>query len=195
MSEHLYYSKDYWFNEVDKHGDVSDYGTEYYAYQFFEKIVLNLTDIPDNGYIVVLGTNKCVSFNLLCEHFGNDRCIGYDIDNPTNHPCVKVQNILDVSESIPISFVHNDIGNYTLTPTAKFHAQQWAAQNVVEGGYFLGRNNLNRARIPIEQYMERSGFLNINMLSLTGIFDLSNIKHRELEGHMISKKVGIRQYV
>jgi hypothetical protein len=43
--------------------------------------------------------------------------------------------------------------------------------------------------------MERSGFLNINMLALTGIFDLSNIKHRELEGHMISKKVGIRHYV
>ena len=156
---------------------------------------MNLTDIPDNGYIVVMGTHNCVSFNLLCEHFGKDRCVGYDIANPTNHPCVKVKNILEVNDNIPISFVHNDIGNYGFTPTAKFYAQQWAANNVVEGGYFLGRNNLNRAKLPIEQYMERLGFLNTNMLALTGVFNLSNIAYRELEGHMISKKVGIRHYV
>lgn len=195
MTEINYYSKQFWFDEIEKHGDVADYGQDYYAYKFFENIILKLTDIPKNGYIVVLGTHKCVSFNLLCEFYGKDRCIGFDIANPTNHPCVRTTNILEVTENLPISFVHNDIGNYGFTPVAKFYAQQWAAQNVVEGGYFLGRNNLNKARIPIEQYMERTGFLNLNMLALTGIFDLKNITYRELEGHMLSKKVGVRNYV
>lgn len=195
MTEEFYYSEKFWFEEIDQHGDVAGYESDYYAYQFFEKVILKLKDIPDNGFIIVLGTNKCVSFNLLCEYFGKDRCIGYDIANPTNHPCVRVGNILEVKESIPISFVHNDIGNYGLTPLAKFYAQQWAANNVVEGGYFLGRNNLNRAKIPIEQFMERLGFLNTNMLALTGVFDLSTVNYRELEGHMISKKVGVRHYV
>ena len=195
MEETDFYSENFWFSQIDQHGDVADYGKDYYAYKFFENIILQLSDIPDNGYILVMGTHNCVSFNLLCDHFGKDRCIGYDIANPTNHPCVKVKNILEVTDNIPISFVHNDIGNYGFTPTAKFHAQQWAAKNVVNGGYFLGRNNLNRAKLPIEQYMERLGFLNMNMLALTGVFDLSTIAHRELEGHMISKKIGMRQYV
>ncbi len=195
MNEHDYYQSNYWFNNTFEHGDVSDYGSEYYAYKFFENVVLKIKDIPETGYIVVLGTNKCVSFNLLCDFFGKDRCIGFDVDNPTNHSCVKVGNILDGIDDIPIAFVHNDIGNYKLTPTAKFYAQQWAAKNVVEGGYVLGRNNLNSAKLPVEQFMERMGFLNLNMLALTGIFNLSNISYRELEGHMLSKKTGVRVYV
>ena len=189
QTEKKFYDENFWFYQIEQHGDVENYSNKYYAYQLFEKIILKLNDIPDNGYIVVLGTNKCVSFNLLCDYFGKDRCIGYDIANPTNHPCVKIGNILEVTESIPISFVHNDIGNFSLTPTAKFYAQQWAAKNVIEGGYFLGRNNLNRAKIPLEQFMKRCGFVNLQLLGLTGIFDLSDVKHRELEGHMLSKKI------
>ncbi len=190
-----YYNENFWFDEVEKHGDVENYSTGYYGYKFFENVILHLTDIPPDGYIVVLGTNKCTSFNLLCDHFGKDRCIGYDIANPTNHSRVRVSNILDVVENIPISFVHNDIGNFSLTPTAMFYAQQWAAKNVIDGGYFLGRNNLNRAKIPLEQYMEKLGFTNMNMLGLTGIFDLSQIKHRELEGHMLSKKIKRNDFI
>ena len=195
MDEIDYYCEKYWFTNVDQHGDVAGYGEKYYAYKIFENIVLRLTDIPSEGFIVVLGTNNCVSFNLLCDYFGKERCLGFDIANPTNHSQVQVKNILEVTKDIPISFVHNDIGNYSLTPTAKFYAQQWAAKNVVHGGYVLGRNNLNSAKLPIEQYMERLGFLNINLLGLTGVFDLSDISYRELEGHMLSKKVGVRQYV
>lgn len=191
--ENSYYTEDFWFSNLEKHG-IEKYDETYWAYIMFNEIVLKLKDIPENGYIVVLGTNNCISFDLLCKHFGHDRCIGYDIANPTNHPNVIVKNILEIDAEYPIAFCYNDIGNFELTPIAKLHAQQWGAKNIVKGGYFLGRNNLNAAKFPLEEHMERFGFLNIQLQTLTGIFDLSKLTERELEGHMLSKKVGIRKY-
>lgn len=193
MKESNFYSKDFWFDNLQNHQIIA-YDETYWAYIMFTEIILKINDIPPNGYIVVLGTNNCVSFDLLCKHFGYDRCIGYDIANPTNHPNVKVMNVLDLDEDYPISFCYNDIGNFQLTPIAKLHAQQWGAKNIISDGYFLGRNNLNSAKFNLEEQMERIGFLNTHLLSLTGIFDLSKLTYRELEGHMISKKTGIRKY-
>jgi hypothetical protein len=193
MKETNYYSEDFWFNELQNHG-IDAYDENYWAYIMFKEIVCKITDIPDSGSIVVLGTNNCLSFDLLCKHFGYDRCIGYDIANPSNHPNVKVMNVLDLNEDYPIAFCYNDIGNFELTPLAKLHAQQWGAKNIIEGGYFLGKNNLNSAKFPLEEHMERFGFLNTQLLTLTGIFDLSKLAYREQEGHMISKKLGIRKY-
>ena len=194
LNEAQYYDIDYWYNRIAEHGNnVYNYDYRYYAYQLFEKLILKLTDIP-NGYIVVLGTHNCVSFDLLCSRFGQDRCIGYDMANPTNHPSVRVGNVLNLTDEIPIAFVHNDIGNFSLTPLAKLHAQRWAARNVVAGGYFLGRNNLNSAKFPLESMMEQYGFINSNLLSLTGLVDLSTVDSPTLEGHMISKRVGYREF-
>jgi len=193
MDESNYYGVNFWYNELEKHGDTQEYGVDYYAYKIFNRLILRLSDIP-NGYIVVMGTHNCVSFDLLCSVFGYDRCIGFDIANPTNHPCVRVGNIMSVNDNIPIAFVHNDIGNFSFTPYAKLYAQQWAAKNVVPGGYFLGRNNLNSAKLPLETLMERYGFLNTNLLSMTGLVDLTTIDHSVIEGHMLSKKTGFREW-
>lgn len=193
MQENKFYSENFWFSDLQKHG-IENYDENYWAYIIFNEIILKLKDIPEDGYIVVLGTNNCISFDLLCKHFGYDRCIGYDIANPTNHSNVIVKNILEIDAEYPIAFCYNDIGNFELTPIAKLHAQQWGAKNVVKGGYFLGRNNLNAAKFPLEEHMERFGFLNTQLQTLTGIFDLSKLTERELEGHMLSKKVGVRTY-
>jgi hypothetical protein len=193
MKEEQFYSETFWFSNLENHG-IEKYDETYWAYTMFNEIILKLKDIPSDGYIVVLGTNNCVSFDLLCNHFGYDRCIGYDISNPTNHPNVRIKNVLELNETYPISFCYNDVGNFELTPVAKLYAQEWGAKNIVDGGYFLGRNNLNKAKYPLEKYMERFGFLNTHLQTLTGVFDLSKLTNRELEGHMISKKVGIRNY-
>jgi hypothetical protein len=103
-------------------------------------------------------------------------------------------NVLELNEDYPIAFCYNDIGNFELTPLAKLHAQNWGSRNMVNGGYFLGKNNLNSAKFPLEEQMERFGFLNTQLLTLTGIFNLSKLSNREIEGHMISKKTGIRKY-
>ena len=156
--ESKYYDKNFWFESLDKHNhqqDVNGYGKEYYAYKIFELLITKLTDIPSTGNIVVMGTNRCESFDLLCKRFGNERCIGLDIANPTNHPRVIVQDCSDISKlpDIPIAFVHNDIGSFPLTPKLKYDVQIWAAKQVVDGGYFLSRNNLNSAKFELENLM------------------------------------------
>jgi len=184
------YTKEFWFDQHYLHGEVHGYDERYYANHLYESVVKKINDIPDCGHIVVLGSNNCVSFQVLVDHFGIDRCIGIDIANPKNHPAVKVKNILsfDESDDVPISFVHNDLGSYPHTPLAKIKAQMWAAKNVVKGGYVLSRNNLNTIKFPVEEYMNSLGFLNIPVLALEGFMDLSNLSVSVLEGHMLSKR-------
>ena len=61
-------SYDFWF-ENKEFDDHDQFGSKYYVNDFYEQVVYNL-DIPDDGYIVVAGTNKAVSFDLLCKKYG-----------------------------------------------------------------------------------------------------------------------------
>mgnify|MGYP003155235775 CR=1 FL=1 len=194
MSEKEYYNEKFWFTNTQNHNhnqDVAGYGQDYYAYKIFKNLITKINDIPEEGHIVVMGTNRCISFDLLCQHFGYDRCWGFDIANPSNHPCVTVQDCSDVTKlpDIDIAFVHNDIGSFPLTPKLKYDVQFWAAQQVVEGGYFLSRNDLNSAKFKLESLMSSHGFYNTQFDCLKGLVDLSMLDYRTVEGHMLSKKI------
>ena len=182
------YDIDYWFNQHELHGNVYGYGRAYYAYKIFENLVLHLDDIP-HGFIVVMGTNRCVSFDLLCQHFGSDRCLGFDIANPTQHEKVIIKNCLDLGkkDNVPIAFVHNDVGNFTQTPLAKMHAQLWAANNVVPGGYFLGRNNRNSLGIDLESAMLGLNYENYQLEHMHSDY-LIGIPDYQIVSHMLSKR-------
>ena len=188
--ENKFYKKEYWYDNSEEHSDVDNYGEDYYAYKIYKNIALKLQDVPDNGYIVLLGTNRCVSFNLLCEHFGEDRCIGFDIHNPTNHPRVKIKDCTQLSEidDIPIAFCHNDLGSFPTTPKLKIHGQKWAARNIINGGYFLGRNNLNAAKFKSEEFMKDLGFDNKQFKDILEEYDMTNFEESCIEGHMISRR-------
>jgi hypothetical protein len=192
--ESVYYSSNFWYNEINSHNynqDVHEYGKDYYVYKIYNDVIKQIKDVPSEGHIVVLGTNRCVSFDLLCQHFGYERCIGFDIDNPTNHPRVKIMDCSQLNDehNIPISFVHNDLGSFPLTPKLKLYAQLWAAKNVVNGGFFLSRNNLNSAKYDLENIMIESGFINTQFESLKSFIDLKNLDFKTIEGHMISTKM------
>ena len=176
MDESQYYTEDFWYNQLDKHdgpgyNTVRGYGSGYYAYKLYEQLIPQL-DIPDTGAIVVLGTNRCVSFSLLCKAFG-DRCIGFDIANPTGHPQVLIQNAMDLTANIPIAFV-------------QLHAQKWAASNVIPGGYMLGRNNFNSRKYPLEDIMVQHGFTNLQLADSN--YKLSNLDPDVITGHMLSRR-------
>tara|TARA_R100000353_G_scaffold88121_1_gene65408 strand:- start:850 stop:1449 length:600 start_codon:yes stop_codon:yes gene_type:complete len=194
MSEEQYYNEDFWFNKLDKHSihqPIDGYGEDYYVYKLYESIVTKMKNIPEEGYIVVLGTNRCVSFDLLCKHYGYDRCIGYDIANPTGHPNVRVMDCSSLGEQhdLPIAFAHNDIGSFPLTPKLKLHAQRWAVKNLIPGGYILSRNNLNSAKFDLESMMQENNVFNVQLECLKDFVDLSPLDEQTIEGHMISKKI------
>lgn len=181
-------SYDFWFNnsEFDTH---DQFGKEYYVNKFYEDIIPTL-DIPSNGYIVVMGTARAVSFDILCKKFGYDRCIGYDLYNPSNHPNIKIKdcNNLNHVDNIPIAFAHNDIGSIPHTPELKIHTQKWLIDNIIEGGYLLGNNNLNRAKFKFEELMKQNNFVNTQFSDIpTNI--TKNLPYERIEGYMYSRKL------
>ena len=188
--ETQFYGREYWYNNPDEHIEEDNYGEKYYGYQIYENIILKLEDIPSDGFIVLLGTNRCVSFNLLCDHFGADRCIGFDIHNPTNHSRVIAKDctMLSDDDDIPIALCHNDLGSFPTTPKLKIHGQEWAARNIMNDGYFLGRNNLNSAKYQSEEVMNELGFENLHFKDLQNDFDMTNFEPSWIEGHMLSRR-------
>lgn len=187
ISEKNYYSLDYWFNNTVH--DEWDQGKEnYYVHEFYEKIIMQL-DIP-NGKIVVLGTHNCHSFDKLCKHFGYDRCVGYDLHNPTNHPNVIIKDCMTLSDddTIDIAFCHNDLGNYSTTPKLKEHGQKWASKNIITGGYMLSNNNFNRAKVNNIGIMKTNNFEIYQLSELQVKYDLTNLEYSRIEGYMLSKK-------
>ena len=189
MDENKNYTYEYWFNNPF-HDSWHNGRKEYYVNAFYEDIVFNL-DIPDSGFIVTLGTHNCVSFQALCEKYGEDRCIGYDLHNPTNHPRVIIKNGIELCEkdNIPIAFVHNDFGGFQHTPKLKIHGQKWAANNVIPGGYFLGNCNKNSIGLDIEKIMTDLNFKNTILADLPADrFNLSNISESRTYSYMVSRK-------
>ena len=184
-----FYSYDYWFN--NKEHDNWDQGKDgYYVHTFYDNIVKKL-DIPKEGKILILGTHNCHSFDKLCKHFGYDRCIGFDLHNPTNHPNVQIKNCmeLDNNDNMEIAFCHNDLGNYATTPHLKEHAQRWLAKNIVKGGYVLSNNNYNRAKVDNIGIMKSNNFEITQLLDCKDKYDLSKLPFERIEGYMLSKKL------
>ncbi len=191
-NEQKRYSYDFWYNNEDPEFLKSwNSGDEnYYVNYFYEDVVANL-DLPKDGYIVVLGTYRCVSFDKLCKIFGPERCIGFDLHNPNNHPRVRIKDCTRLSEAddLPIAFCHNDLGGFWLTPVLKTIGQRWGAKNIVSGGYFLGNNNYNRAKVDVESIMVEAGMENTYLKDLDPKkYDLSRLPQDRLESYMLSRK-------
>jgi len=196
-NENYYYTYDYWFNK-EIHQCWHNGDENYYVNYFYEEIIFKL-DIPKEGKIVVLGTHNCVAFDKLCNFFGKDRVIGYDLYNPNNHPNVVIKDCNTLDEKIDIAFLHNDLGSFSTTPKLKLHGYNWAIKNMIKGGYILGNNNLNRAKIDIEGIFNNNNFSNQYLKDLDSTkFNLQKLSKKEihngrefcaLDGYMISKKL------
>ena len=184
-----YYSYEYWFNNSE-HDSWDQGGDKYYVNTFYENIIMKLDDIPKEGKILILGTHNCYTFDKLCKHFGYDRCIGYDLHNPTNHPNVVIKNCMELSnkDKMDISFCHNDLGNYATTPKLKEYAQKWAAKNIIKGGYMLSNNNYNRAKVKNIEIMEEHEFKVTQLVDLQDKYELKDLDFQRIEGYMLSKK-------
>lgn len=112
-----------WQNEVDN---------------FFKNVLFNL-DIP-KGFIVEFGTFRCVSFNKLIKHFGQDRCFGFDIVNYENHPNVvecDVRTDLKFNLISNMAFAWNDISEWHGSPESKLAILNYTNKKLVPGGYYM----------------------------------------------------------
>ena len=189
MDEKKYYTYDFWFNNPD-HIEWDHGKDKYYVHTFYDNIVKKLP-IPEEGKILIMGTHNCHSFDKLCKHFGYNRCLGFDLHNPTKHPNVIIKNCMELNEQddMDIAFCHNDLGNYATTPKLKEHAQEWAARNIVKGGYMLSNNNYNRGKIDNIKIMMENKCKITQLAEVITKYNLSSLPFKRIEGYMLSKKL------
>ena len=184
--------ENYWFNNIEEHGeDVFSYGPKYYVGLVLNKI-MPVLEIPPKEKVCMIGTHNCYSFGLLEKFYGQSRCIGFDLKNPTKRENITEGSIVDVDRNlIPLlSLCWNDLGNYSRTPYEKMFSQIVFANKVVKGGVFIGRDSSNRARFPVDTFMEELNFENQTLLDF---FINNNLSYEDLEvpllsSHLISFK-------
>ena len=103
------YDESYWFE--DDNPETAAYDSSYPINSLYRQIIFQLP-IPKNGKIVVVAGNG-KTLDHLIEKFGEDRVIGYDLFNPTNHPNIEIFDCNDLDRvgihNFDIALLHNDL--------------------------------------------------------------------------------------
>lgn len=182
------YNVDFWFDNklVDPTGIMDGFGPGYYGYKILEQLICKI-DIPSSGKIVLWGARDH-SIGLLCKLFTADRVIGYDVGNPNNNPNIKIQNILELTNHEPIAFSYNDVGSFKHTPVCKLHAHMLAVKHTMKGGYLLGRNNINVAKINLEGICVNHDFENFDLSLVQEYQGVDVSDHTIFCNHLLSRK-------
>ncbi len=133
--------------------DEADFANEFYKkawvfdqYQedrisLFRSVLFDLK-LPD-GYVVMFGTHNCKVFETWCDHWGSDRCLGFELYNEERLKNVVVMDVRGLADwcNTPIALCWNDVGSWERTPEARNSSYAWAKKNIVSGGYYLERGD------------------------------------------------------
>lgn len=189
---------DYWFKNIEDHGeDVFSYGPKYYVGLVLKKI-MPILELPCEGKVCMLGTHNCFSFGLLEEFYGMERCIGFDLYNPTKRTNIREGSIVDLDSDLlpPLSFCWNDLGNYSRTPFEKMFGQILFSNRILKGGVFIGRDSSNRARFPVEILMKEMNYYSETLLDffLKNNLSFKEIDESILSSHLISFRKENKEY-
>jgi len=116
--------------------NLSDW--EAFVGKFLKEKVQNL-NVPPNGYILELGVYKAKNFNLLCDWFGHERCLGLDIVNYNKHPNVIEKDVRDLTkkDDRPIALGWNDLSEWASSPASKMAGFKYLTRNIIVGGYYI----------------------------------------------------------
>ncbi len=117
------------------------------GFESFLQNVLWKLFLPKEGKIVEFGTWDGGTFEKLCHHFGEERCLGFDAAPyiEKNNILVKDVRTLGESDNFPISFAWNDVSTWYGSTSSKLKVAQFCSENLVKGGYLL---DVNLDRIP-----------------------------------------------
>ncbi len=133
---------DFYFERWDR--DMDETRRELYTelHKIYGLIRKGVIRVPDTGYILELGVNRCVSFNELCDIFDRKRCVGFDLENITKHPRVVTVDIRNMDDVLyPAALCVNEVGGWTVTPESRKAAYDWMIGNMLPGGIVIEHSN------------------------------------------------------
>jgi len=130
--------KEQWNNYFD--GNIvmwSYFGYQYHSYKITKHIIAKLP-IPETGKLIQLGSGLGIVVEFLCNNYGEDRVVGYDLFNPLSHPNIK---FLDMETNTPpddeIAYLEIDVGSVSHFRDQRKKLLEWSFNNIVDGGYVL----------------------------------------------------------
>ena len=127
-------------------------------------LVIKKLTIPAQGVVLQMGTAYGCSLEKLCSIYGKQRVIGWDIENPMEHPNVSIVDCYGSLPAIDLAFVHVDTGSVAIPETRdlRIKSLKWASQNVITGGYLftIGYSEyvLSMLQFDVVKYLESQNF-------------------------------------
>lgn len=149
---------DFYFGEWDR--DMDETRRELYTelHKIYGLIRKGEIRVPHTGYILELGVNGCVSFNELCDMFDAKRCVGFDLENITQHPRVVTVDIRNMDDVMyPAALCVNEVGGWTVTPESRKAAYDWMIGNMLPEGVVIEHSN-EYAGWEIKEDLQAKGF-------------------------------------
>ena len=138
----------------------SEYGYNYHSYLIAKNIISSLNF--GEGKFVQFGTGLGLTIEYLCNQFGYDRVIGYDMFNPLNHPNIHSLDVYtDFPQDMNLCYTDIDIGDVRGDYDIRIKLFDWALKNTKNGYILINKsiasqyNNLN--------IIELSSFNNIEL--------------------------------
>jgi hypothetical protein len=115
----------------------SEHDYEYHSYMIIKHILSELP-VPKTGKLIQLGTSMGISIEFLCNKYGEDRVVGYDLFNPLKHPNIVIRDLEEnFLEDFEISYCDIDVGMIDNKYDLRKKYLNWAKRNLVLGGYIL----------------------------------------------------------
>jgi hypothetical protein len=135
-----------------------------YKFCHLSDLVIKTLAIPAHGVVLQMGTAYGCSLEKLCSIYGKERVIGWDIENPMEHPNVSIVDCDGPLPAIDLAFVHVDVGRVDVPETRdlRIKSLKWASQNVITGGYLftIGYTEYvtNMLQFDVVKYLESQNF-------------------------------------
>ena len=182
--------KEQWNNYFE--GKISIWS--YFGYQYHSNLIVKHVvpklNIPPEGKIIQLGTGLGIAVETLCNLFGSDRVVGYDLFNPLRHPNIQ---FLDTEVQIPprnkIAFIEIDIGSMSHASENRKKLLNWALENTIIGGCILTNKKL-------ADELKKDGVDNFEIIALNS-FDIpelwSNVHESRLNTKVILRIIKERE--
>jgi hypothetical protein len=172
---------DFWFKFPCSLEKGHNYGYNSKGSFLFTRVLPKI-GIPDSGIVMQMGSNFCVSFDILYRKYG-ERALGIDLWNPLDHPNVDEINVYDLPD-INLAFCHVDSGHFQFTPSLRTYSIEYAIRNTLQGGAIITAGG---------NYVNECLGVNLNEMFLDSGYTIKNCK--DYTDETVLDKIGVQHEI
>ena len=112
---------------------------EYKSLSFLKNVIEKKFMLPKKGKLIQFGVDDGETLKRLCEKWGEDRVIGYDIYPKLKHRNIETFDLNKIGQKqmADIAFCDVDVGDFNTHWKLRLKLVRWSAPQVVTGGIIM----------------------------------------------------------